>query len=48
MHTAFQQRRKMLRSSLKDYNLENAGVDLNRRPETLSLEEFVSLANYFS
>ncbi|MBU0501619.1 MAG: 16S rRNA (adenine(1518)-N(6)/adenine(1519)-N(6))-dimethyltransferase RsmA [bacterium] len=46
VHAAFQQRRKQLRNSLKDYNLENCGIDLTRRPETLRLEEFADLANY--
>lgn len=45
MHAAFQQRRKMLRSSLSDYNLEASGIELTRRPETLSIEEFVQLAD---
>ncbi|OGC23105.1 ribosomal RNA small subunit methyltransferase A [candidate division WOR-1 bacterium RIFOXYB2_FULL_42_35] len=44
MHAAFQQRRKMLRSPLSEYNLEEAGLDLTRRPETLSIEEFIKLA----
>jgi 16S rRNA (adenine1518-N6/adenine1519-N6)-dimethyltransferase len=46
MHAAFQQRRKMLRSSLVKYKLEGIDIDLNRRPETLSIEEFVRIANY--
>lgn len=45
VHAAFQQRRKKLSSSLKEYNLISSGIDLNRRPETLSLDEFCSLAN---
>jgi 16S rRNA (adenine1518-N6/adenine1519-N6)-dimethyltransferase len=48
VHAAFQQRRKMIRNSLKEFNLENAGIDLNRRPETLSIEEFVKLSNPLS
>lgn len=47
VHAAFQQRRKQLRNSLKDYNLENAGIDLSRRPEELAIEEFAALTNYF-
>jgi len=45
MHTAFQQRRKQLKSSLREYNLKNCGIDLSRRPETLSIEEFAKLSN---
>lgn len=47
---AFSQRRKMLRSTLKGEIPEQAWMDLQidpeRRAETLSLEEFVALANY--
>lgn len=46
---AFGQRRKMLRQSLKPVNgaklLELTGIDGTRRAETLSIEEFVALAN---
>lgn len=46
---AFGQRRKMLRQSLKKVGgealLEKTGIDGTRRAETLSIEEFVSLAN---
>lgn len=46
---AFGQRRKMLRQSLKSIGgeklLEAAGIDGTRRAETLSVEEFVLLAN---
>lgn len=46
---AFGQRRKMLRQSLKPLGgealLTEAGVDSSRRAETLSVEEFVRLAN---
>jgi 16S rRNA (adenine1518-N6/adenine1519-N6)-dimethyltransferase len=46
---AFSQRRKTLRNSLKPWIRENqirgAGVDPNRRPETLTLVEFTALAN---
>ncbi|MBL0371235.1 16S rRNA (adenine(1518)-N(6)/adenine(1519)-N(6))-dimethyltransferase RsmA [Rhizobium sp. KVB221] len=46
---AFGQRRKMLRQSLKPVGgevlLEKAGIDPKRRAETLSVEEFVRLAN---
>lgn len=46
---AFGQRRKMLRQSLKSVGgeslLDAAGIDGTRRAETLSVEEFVRLAN---
>ncbi|MBO6539099.1 MAG: 16S rRNA (adenine(1518)-N(6)/adenine(1519)-N(6))-dimethyltransferase RsmA [Rhizobiaceae bacterium] len=46
---AFGQRRKMLRQSLKALGgatlLEGVGIDPTRRAETLSVEEFVALAN---
>jgi 16S rRNA (adenine1518-N6/adenine1519-N6)-dimethyltransferase len=46
---AFGQRRKMLRQSVKSLGgeklLEMAGIDPTRRAETLSVEEFVRLAN---
>jgi 16S rRNA (adenine1518-N6/adenine1519-N6)-dimethyltransferase len=46
---AFGQRRKMLRQSLKSLGgerlLEAVGIDATRRAETLSVEEFVRLAN---
>jgi 16S rRNA (adenine1518-N6/adenine1519-N6)-dimethyltransferase len=50
---AFGQRRKMLRSSLKSYPaavtaLEQLGIDPQRRAETLSVTEFVSLARLLS
>ncbi len=46
---AFGQRRKMLRSSLKSFDgaaeaAEQLGIDLQRRAETLSVEEYVGLA----
>ncbi|TRA91277.1 16S rRNA (adenine(1518)-N(6)/adenine(1519)-N(6))-dimethyltransferase RsmA [Rhizobium rhizogenes] len=46
---AFGQRRKMLRQSVKSLGgevlLEKVGIDATRRAETLSVEEFVTLAN---
>ncbi|RFC66202.1 16S rRNA (adenine(1518)-N(6)/adenine(1519)-N(6))-dimethyltransferase RsmA [Fulvimarina endophytica] len=46
---AFGQRRKMLRQSLKPVGgeqlLERIGIDPQRRAETLSVEEFVQIAN---
>ena len=46
---AFGQRRKMLRQSLKSVQgaleaLESLGIDATRRAETLSVDEFVSIA----
>jgi len=44
--TAFNQRRKMLRSSLKSFNLSNALKEeqmFTRRPEQLSVQEFIIL-----
>jgi 16S rRNA (adenine1518-N6/adenine1519-N6)-dimethyltransferase len=50
---AFGQRRKMLRSSLRGFSgaleaLEALGIDSERRAETLSVAEFVSVAEYLS
>jgi 16S rRNA (adenine1518-N6/adenine1519-N6)-dimethyltransferase len=51
--TAFSQRRKVLSNSLKNMGrdakewLERAGIDPNRRPETLSIEEFARLADMY-
>jgi 16S rRNA (adenine1518-N6/adenine1519-N6)-dimethyltransferase len=49
--TSFLHRRKMLRNTVNQFfneqhPVENSPVDLNRRPETLSLEEFSELAKY--
>lgn len=41
---AFNQRRKMLRSSLKGCDFEAAGIDPTRRAEELSVAEFLRLA----
>ncbi len=55
VHSAFFHKRKMLKNNLKDWQhlfSENngqtrlAGIDLNRRGETLSLEDFANLANH--
>jgi 16S rRNA (adenine1518-N6/adenine1519-N6)-dimethyltransferase len=52
---AFSQRRKTLRNSLRQLDphrermaavLDKTGIDLNRRAETLSLEEFAVLADF--
>lgn len=51
--TAFSQRRKMLSNSLKGVRedvkewLIRAGIDPERRPETLSIQEFARLANIY-
>jgi len=51
--TAFSQRRKMLSNSLKNIRsdikelLTEAGIDHQRRPETLSIEEFARLSDLF-
>ena len=50
---AFGQRRKMLRSSLKNYPgalqaLEKLGIDTQRRAETLTVEDFLRLARALS
>lgn len=46
---AFSQRRKTLRNCLRTLldaeKMESIGIDPKRRPETLSVEEFVNLAN---
>ncbi|NIR49989.1 ribosomal RNA small subunit methyltransferase A [candidate division KSB1 bacterium] len=53
IHGAFQQRRKMLRKSLKSIpefakKLNDVDFELEKRPEQLSPEEFVSLSNLLS
>lgn len=50
LREAFGQRRKMLRSSLRKYgeSIEKSGIDLERRPEDLSVEEFCVLAGRIS
>lgn len=52
VQTAFAQRRKTLRNSLRavvdDNAFARAGIDPSRRAETLSLEEFATLANVAS
>lgn len=56
-HAAFNQKRKMLRNSLKPVlgdlidgltpDLESAGIDLRRRPENLSLSEWIRLTEIY-
>ncbi|UCE78493.1 MAG: ribosomal RNA small subunit methyltransferase A [Nitrospiraceae bacterium] len=54
VRTAFAQRRKMLGNSLKPFGkhikeiLADAGIDPVRRPETLSINEFVKLSDILS
>ena len=46
VRTAFSQRRKMLRNTLKGFNFDPRTVkeiDFERRPETLTVQEFVKL-----
>ncbi|WKD49447.1 16S rRNA (adenine(1518)-N(6)/adenine(1519)-N(6))-dimethyltransferase RsmA [Microbulbifer spongiae] len=49
VNTAFQQRRKTLRNALKplfpELEPESVPLDMSRRPETLSVGDFVQLAN---
>lgn len=50
VNKAFSMRRKTLRNALKGFvsaaTFETLEIDPQRRPETLSLEEFISLANF--
>jgi 16S rRNA (adenine1518-N6/adenine1519-N6)-dimethyltransferase len=55
VHSAFFHKRKMLKNNLGDWqhlfteengHAQLAGIDLNRRGETLSLKEFADLANH--
>jgi len=53
VNACFQQRRKTLRNGLKLILKEMpddclSGIDLGRRPETFSVEEFIALANQLS
>lgn len=45
--TSFNQRRKMLRGTLKQFNFDQAKVEhlMTKRPENLSVEDFVLLTN---
>ncbi len=46
VRTAFSQRRKMLRSTLKEWDIQNhikEKIDFSRRPETLTIDEFISM-----
>jgi 16S rRNA (adenine1518-N6/adenine1519-N6)-dimethyltransferase len=44
--TSFSQKRKMLKNSLRLASDRMSTIDLHRRPETLSIEEFCELTNY--
>ncbi len=50
LRAAFNQRRKTLRNSLKEFiskqAMETLDIDLGKRPETLSLEQFVDISNH--
>ena len=50
--TAFSQRRKTLRNALRsilsDAELESLGIDSGDRPESLSIADYATLANYVS
>jgi len=52
VQTAFSQRRKMLRNTLKgtlsDAGFAELGIDPTRRPEDISVEDYVRIANYLS
>jgi 16S rRNA (adenine1518-N6/adenine1519-N6)-dimethyltransferase len=51
VQTCFNHRRKMLRTTLKEQydlsHIDSQDIDLNKRPEQLSVAEFVKLANYY-
>ncbi len=51
VQTCFNHRRKMLRKILKEHydlsRIEDQHIDLNKRSEELSVEDFVRLANYY-
>lgn len=50
--TAFNQRRKTIRNSFKklisEEEIESLGMDANLRPENLSIENYVAIANFLS
>jgi len=52
VQTAFSQRRKMLRNTLKgtlsDAGFAELGIDPTQRPEDVSVEDYVRIANYLS
>lgn len=46
IHRAFSQKRKMLSSTIGKELCAKAGIDATRRPQTLSVEEWIKLAAY--
>ena len=44
---AFNQRRKMIRTSLKNFHIEQFGIDTSLRAENLSVEEYLRIAEHF-
>ena len=55
VHAAFLHKRKMLKNNLRDWEeqfhtgpnaTQLAGIDLSRRGETLSLEDFAAISNH--
>jgi 16S rRNA (adenine1518-N6/adenine1519-N6)-dimethyltransferase len=52
VQTAFSQRRKMLRNTMKtllaDSDFAQLAIDSTRRPEDLSVDDYVRIANYLS
>lgn len=46
IHCAFSQKRKMLKNSLPEALLTKANIDPARRPETISIEEWIKLTVY--
>jgi 16S rRNA (adenine1518-N6/adenine1519-N6)-dimethyltransferase len=52
VQTAFAQRRKMLRNTLKgtldDAGFAHLGIDPTRRAEDISVENYVRIANYLT
>ena len=50
MTSAFNQRRKTIRNSLKKVisveDIESLGINVSLRPENLTLENYVTLANF--
>ena len=57
VHAAFLHKRKMLKNNLKEWQrlfkvkkeiIHVEGIDLNRRGETLSLEDFALISNYIN
>ncbi|KPJ69541.1 hypothetical protein AMJ44_03520 [candidate division WOR-1 bacterium DG_54_3] len=45
VHAAFQQRRKQLKNSLSNFSIKATKINLSRRPESLSIQEFAELTN---